>query len=89
MASLKRATADDFLTCINWIDARAPKTRQITGSAPLRSGGTSGYSDDHRVVIFAADESPLDHFAVYQVPIAELFQNGGRHTGVSDKPVFH
>ena len=49
----------------------------------------AAYSDDHRVVIFAEDELPLDHFAVYQVPIAELFQNRGRHTGVSDKHAFH
>ena len=47
------------------------------------------YSDDHGVVIFAEYELPLDHFAVYQVPIAELFHNGGRHTGVSDKRAFH
>ena len=53
----------------------------------------AAYSDDHRVVLFAEDELPLDHFAVYQVPIPELFQGGGRRTiRVSlayDPPVRH
>jgi hypothetical protein len=38
------------------------------------------YSDDHRVVLYAEDELPLDHFGVYQVPIPEPFQSGGRRT---------
>lgn len=38
------------------------------------------YSDDHRVVLYAEDELPLDHFAVYHLPIPELFQSGGRRT---------
>ncbi|WP_126400169.1 S8 family serine peptidase [Blastochloris tepida] len=40
----------------------------------------AAYSDDHRVVLFAEDELPLDHFAVYHVPVPEPFQNGGRRT---------
>lgn len=53
----------------------------------------AAYSDDNRVVLFAEDELPLDHFAVYQVPIPEQFQAGGRRTiRVSlayDPPVRH
>jgi hypothetical protein len=37
-------------------------------------------SDDHRVVFFAEDELDLDHFAVYRIPIPDLFQDGGRRT---------
>lgn len=40
----------------------------------------AAYSDDNRVVLFAEDELPLDHFAVYQVPVPEPFQGGGRRT---------
>lgn len=40
----------------------------------------AAYSDDHRVVLYAEDELPLDHFAVYQAPIPDLFQSGGRRT---------
>jgi hypothetical protein len=40
----------------------------------------AAYSDDHRVVLYAEDELPLDYFAVYQLPIPELFQSGGRRT---------
>lgn len=40
----------------------------------------AAYSDDNRVVLFAEDELPLDHFAVYQVPVPESFQGGGRRT---------
>ncbi len=53
----------------------------------------AAYSDDHRVVFYADDELPLDHFAVYKLPIPELFQSGGRRTiRVSlafDPPVRH
>jgi subtilisin family serine protease len=56
---------------------------------PLRAA----FSDDHRVILFAEDELPLDHFAVYHVPIPDLFQNGGKRTiRVSlayDPPVRH
>lgn len=40
----------------------------------------AAYSDDHRVVLYAEDELALDHFAVYQVPVPDLFQDGGRRT---------
>ena len=40
----------------------------------------AAYSDDHRVVLYAEDELPYDHFAVYELPIPELFHNGGRRT---------
>ena len=40
----------------------------------------AAYSDDHRVVLYAEDALPLDHFAVYQLPIPEVFQTGGRRT---------
>jgi hypothetical protein len=32
------------------------------------------------VVLYAEDELPLDHFAVYHLPISEAFQSGGRRT---------
>lgn len=40
----------------------------------------AAYSDDHRVILYAEDELPLDHFAVYQIPIPIEFQGGGRRT---------
>ena len=40
----------------------------------------AAYSDDHRVVLYAEDDLPLDHFAVYQIPVPEPFQSGGRRT---------
>ena len=40
----------------------------------------AAHSDDHRVVLFADDELALDHFAVFQLPVPELFQGGGRRT---------
>lgn len=41
----------------------------------------AAYSDDARVVLYAEDELPLDHFAVYEVPIPEVFQSeAGRRT---------
>ena len=43
---------------------------------PIRAA----HSDDHRVVLYAEDELPHDHFAVYQLPIPEPFQSGGRRT---------
>ncbi|KKC24268.1 hypothetical protein WP12_20395 [Sphingomonas sp. SRS2] len=53
----------------------------------------AAYSDDHRVVLFAEDELPIDHFAVYHIPIPAEFQNGGKRTlRVSlayDPPVRH
>lgn len=53
----------------------------------------AAYSDDHRVVLYAQDELPLDHFAVYLLPIPEPFQCGGRRTirvtMAFDPPVRH
>ncbi|WP_441243858.1 S8 family peptidase [Tardiphaga sp. 768_D3_N2_1] len=51
-------------------------------------------SDDGRVVFFAEDELPLDHFAVFEVPIPDEFQTakGSREIKVSlafDPPVRH
>jgi hypothetical protein len=40
----------------------------------------AAYSDDHRVVLYAEDELALDHFAVFQIPVPEAFQSGGRRT---------
>ena len=72
--------------------ARVPDEAQIKlqplGAEALRSVCGHGqvdpvraaYSDDHRVVLYAEDELLHDHFAVYQLPIPELFQSGGRRT---------
>jgi hypothetical protein len=53
----------------------------------------AAYSDDHRVVLYAEDALPHDHFAVYQLPVPEPFQSGGRRSiRVSlafDPPVRH
>ena len=54
----------------------------------------AAYSDDARVVLYAEDELLLDHFAVYEIPIPELFQSemGRRTISVSlayDPPVRH
>ncbi|MDQ2644660.1 MAG: S8 family peptidase [Myxococcota bacterium] len=52
----------------------------------------AAYSDDSRVVLYAEDELPLDHFAVYEIPIPELFQAGRRTIRVTlafDPPVRH
>lgn len=41
----------------------------------------AAYSNDSRVVLYAEDELPLDHFAVYEIPIPEPFQSeAGRRT---------
>jgi hypothetical protein len=52
------------------------------------------FSDDSRVVLYADDELAIDHFAVYQIPIPQLFQSesGDRRiqvTLVYDPPVRH
>jgi hypothetical protein len=51
------------------------------------------FSDDARVVLYAEGELAVDHFAIYEVPVPDLFQNGGRRAiGVSlayDPPVRH
>ncbi len=52
----------------------------------------AAYSDDSRVVLYAEDELPLDYFAVYEIPIPELFQAGRRTIRVTlafDPPVRH
>lgn len=40
----------------------------------------AAYSDDHRVVLQAEDQLPINHLAVYSVPIPQEFQTGGRRT---------
>lgn len=54
----------------------------------------AAFSDDARVILYAEDELAIDHFAVYQIPIPELFQTerGRRTIRVSlafDPPVRH
>jgi len=54
----------------------------------------AAFSDDARVTFFAEDELDLDHFAVYQIPIPDLFQVGNderriRVTLAFDPPVRH
>ncbi len=51
-------------------------------------------SDDNRVILFGEDELGVDKFAVYEIPIPELYQTekGNRHIRVSlayDPPVRH
>jgi hypothetical protein len=54
----------------------------------------AAFSDDSRVILYAEDDLAIDHFAVYQLPIPELFQTerGRRTIRVSlayDPPVRH
>jgi Subtilase family len=53
----------------------------------------AAFSDDARVVLYAEDELPVDHFAIFEVPCPEVFQTGGRRSiQVSlayDPPVRH
>lgn len=54
----------------------------------------AAFSDDSRVILYAEDDLAIDHFAVYQIPIPELFQTerGRRTIRVSlayDPPVRH
>lgn len=35
----------------------------------------AAYSDDNRVVLYAEDELPFDHFAVYEVPVPKEYQS--------------
>lgn len=54
----------------------------------------AAFSDDSRVILYAEDELAIDHFAIYQIPIPELFQTerGRRTIRVSlafDPPVRH
>jgi hypothetical protein len=54
----------------------------------------AAYSDDARAVLYAEDEISVDHFAVYELPIPELFQEQAgtrtiRVTLAYDPPVRH
>ncbi|MCW0181757.1 MAG: S8 family peptidase, partial [Zavarzinia sp.] len=54
----------------------------------------AAFSDNARVVLYAEDELEVDHFAVYQIPIPEIFQTerGRRTIRVTlafDPPVRH
>ena len=54
----------------------------------------AAYSDNGRVVLYTEDSLPLDHFAVYEIPIPNEFQStkGRRNIKVSlayDPPVRH
>ncbi|MYM38645.1 S8 family peptidase [Duganella qianjiadongensis] len=54
----------------------------------------AAYSDDARVVLYTDDELAIDHFAVYEVPIPDIFQKekGRRTIQVTlayDPPVRH
>jgi hypothetical protein len=54
----------------------------------------AAFSDDARVTLYAEDDLPLDHFAVYRIPIPEAFQQGNgerciRVTLAFDPPVRH
>lgn len=40
----------------------------------------AAFSDDDRVVFYAEDRLAVDHFAIYEVPVPEIFQSGGRRT---------
>lgn len=53
--------------------------RNICGHGQVDTN-RAAYSDDHRVVLFAEDLLAYDHFAVYELPIPEPFQGGGRRT---------
>ena len=69
----------------------APRTVCGHGYASLER---AAYSDDSRVVLYAEDELPLDHFAVYEIPVPSLFQTepGRRTLRVTlafDPPVRH
>jgi hypothetical protein len=54
----------------------------------------AAFSDDARVTLYAEDELALDHFAVYRIPIPDVFQAGNgerciRVTLAFDPPVRH
>ncbi|MDP3736390.1 MAG: S8 family peptidase [Hyphomonadaceae bacterium] len=54
----------------------------------------AAYSDDHRVVSFAEDELQADHFAVFRIPIPDIFRQSTderkiRVTLAYDPPVRH
>lgn len=67
--------------------------RHVCGHGQVRLENAA-YSDDSRVVLYTEDALPLDYFAVYEVPIPELFQTtkGRRSIQVTlafDPPVRH
>lgn len=53
----------------------------------------AAFSDDGRVVFYSEDRLAVDHFAIYEVPVPDIFQTGGRRSiQVSlayDPPVRH
>jgi hypothetical protein len=89
------------------VGAAAVPPEAVSALAPLTEGaqdvicghglvdlGRAAYSDDARVVLYAEDELPIDHFAVYEVTIPNVFQKekGRRTIRVTlayDPPVRH
>lgn len=81
--------------------AAEERLRSLGGNAMLSVCGHgqvdlehAAYSDDARVVLYAEDELPIDHFAVYEVPIPDLFQTEAGHRTITvslayDPPVRH
>jgi subtilisin family serine protease len=70
------------------------KTALMACGHGVSSADHAATSDDGRVVLFAEDELPLDHFAVFEVPIPPEFQTtkGTREIKVAlafDPPVRH
>lgn len=68
-------------------------TRAICGHG-LVDLERAAFSDDARVTLYAEDELALDYFAVYRIPIPEMFQAGNgerciRVTLAFDPPVRH
>ncbi|MBB4380438.1 S8 family peptidase [Bradyrhizobium sp. SBR1B] len=96
-ANLLRA----LLTGAARVPEEAQRRLQVLGEDAVRSVCGNGavdtelaaYSDDHRVVLYAEDELAIDHFAIYQLPVPEPFQSGGRRsirvTLAFDPPVRH
>jgi hypothetical protein len=69
------------------------QVRAVCGYGQIDTERAS-FSDDARVVLYAEDSLPIDHFAVYEIPIPDLYQmtRGRRHIRVSlafDPPVRH
>ena len=84
------------------VPPEASERLQMLGSEAVRSVcghglidlERAGFSDDARVTLYAEDKLPLDHFAVYRIPIPEVFQEGNsertiRVTLAYDPPVRH
>ncbi|NTI64159.1 S8 family peptidase [Agrobacterium rhizogenes] len=84
------------------VPQQASERLQILGSEAVRSVcghglidlERAGFSDDARVTLYTEDDLPLDHFAVYRIPIPEVFQEGNtertiRVTLAYDPPVRH